>query len=212
MRRPWNAKLFFMLLFAASTSAQTPRIVSLVAKTDSNLAVTVQLAEIFSAKIVGTIRSGLPAVIRFDFRLIEEPDNEIRQTTRSLHILYDLWNERYRLRFNGREQFVSDFAEMQKNCENIEDSNLMPRQWLSSQKSYRLRLQIAVIPISTKQNQQLQDWLESSEATEESSPGEERANEFRFNLSKFLSFFVGKKDRPLGTSEWVWSPPFRLEH
>jgi len=211
MRRLSNAKIFFLLLFAAPTLAQTPRIVSLVAKPDSNLAVAVQLADIFSPKITGTIRSGLPAVIRFDFRLIEEPEREIRQIARSMHILYDLWNERYKLGFNGREQFVAGFAEMQKICENIEESNLLPLRRLSAQKSYRLRLQVAVIPISTKQNQQLQDWLEASDATEESSPGEDRSAGFRFNISKFLSFFLGKKDRPVGTSEWVTSPPFRLE-
>jgi hypothetical protein len=212
MRRFVKIKIFFLLLLAAPTMAQTPRIVSLAAKpVDRNLTVAVQLAEVFSPKITGTIRSGMPAVIRFDFRLIEEPDREVQQAARSLHILYDLWNERYRLQFNGRERFVSGFAEMQKICENIADSSFLPLNRLSPQKSYRLRLQVAVIPISTRQSQQLQDWLEASDATEESAPGEERSTGFRFNISKFLSFFVGKKERPFGASEWVASPSFRLE-
>jgi hypothetical protein len=111
----------------------------------------------------------------------------------------------------GTIAIACNFAEMQKICERIEDSSLVALNRLSSQKTYRLRLQIAVIPISTKQHQQLQDWLTASDDTEESSPGEDRSAGFRFNISQFFSFFVGKKERPFGTSEWILSPPFRLE-
>jgi hypothetical protein len=212
MRRLESVKIFFLLLLAAQATAQTPRVVSIFAKpAGQNLTVAVELTDMFSPKINSTIRSGLPAVIRFDFRLLEEPDREVQQITRALNIFYDLWNDRYRLQFNGREQFAANFAEMQKICERIEDSSLVALNRLSSQKTYRLRLQIAVIPISTKQQQQLQDWLTASDDTEESSPGEDRSAGFRFNISQFLSFFVGKKDKPLGASEWRLSPPFRLE-
>jgi hypothetical protein len=212
MRRLESVKFLFLLLLAAQTTAQTPRVVSILAKpARPNLTVTVQLADLFSPKITSTIRSGLPAVIRFDFRLLDEPDHEVQQVTRSLNILYDLWNDRYRLQFDGREQFAANFAEMQKICENIDELNLLALNRLSAQKTYRLRLQITVIPISTKQYQQLQDWLTASDDTEESSPGEDRSAGFRFNISQFLSFFIGKKDKPLGASEWRLSPPFRLE-
>jgi hypothetical protein len=212
MRRLESVKILFLLLLAAQTTAQTPRVVSILAKpAEQNLTVAVQLADLFSPKITSTIRSGLPAVVRFDFRLLEEPDHEVQQVTRSLNILYDLWNDRYRLQFNGREQFAANFADMQRFCESIDDSSLLALNRLSSQRTYRLRLQITVIPISTKQHQQLQDWLAASDDTEESAPGEDRSAGFRFNISQFLSFFVGKKDKPLGASEWRLSPPFRLE-
>ena len=209
MRRLGKIEILLLFLLAGETTAQAPRVVSIVAKpVEQHLAVSVQLADLFSPKIANTIRSGLPAVIRFDFRLVEEPNREARQITRSLRILYDVWSERYRIATNGQEQIASIFAEMEKFCAGFEAGKFLPLEQLSPQKTYRLRLQVAVIPISTKQDQQLRDWLEASDATEESAPGEDRATGFRLNLSKLVSFFWGKKDRPFGTSEWAESPSF----
>lgn len=211
MRRVGKIKILLFFLLAGEATAQAPRVVSIVAKpVEQHLAVSVQLADLFSPKIANTIRSGLPAVIRFDFRLVAEPDREARQITRSLRILYDVWSERYRIAVNGQEQITSTFAEMEKFCAGFEAEKFLPLAQLSPQKTYRLRLQVAVIPISAKQDQQLRDWLEASDATEESAPGEDRATGFRLNLSKLVSFFWGKKERPFGTSEWAESPSFRV--
>lgn len=211
MRRFGKIKIFLLVLLATETTAQAPRVVSVIVKpVEQHLAVSVQLADLFSRKIANTIRSGLPAVIRFDFRLVEEPNREARQITRSLRILFDVWSERYRIAVNGQEQIASTFAEMEKFCAGFEESKFFPLNRLSPQGTYKLRLQVAVIPISAKQDQQLRDWLEASDATEESAPGEDRATGFRLNLSKLISFFWGKKERPFGTSEWAESPSFRL--
>jgi hypothetical protein len=211
MRRFGKIKIFLLFLLTAEATAQAPRVVSIIAKpAEQHLAVSVQLADLFSPKIANTIRSGLPAVIRFDFRLVEEPSREARQITRSVRILYDVWSERYRIAANGQEQITSTFAEMEKICAGFAAEKFLPLAPLSPQKTYRLRLQVAVIPISAKQDQQLRDWLEASDATEESAPGEDRASGFSLNLSKLVSFFWGKKDRPFGTSEWTESSSFRL--
>lgn len=211
MRRFGKIEIFLLFLLAGKVTAQAPRVVSISAKPgDQHLAVSVQLADLFSSKIANTIRSGLPAVIRYDFHLIEEPDREVRQIMRSVRILYDVWSERYRIAANGQEQIASNFAEMEKICAGLEESRLLPITQLSPQKTYRLRLQVAVIPISAKQDQQLRDWLEASDATEESVPGEDRSTGFHLNLSKLVSFFWGKKERPFGTSEWAESASFRV--
>jgi Domain of unknown function (DUF4390) len=211
MRRFGKIEIFLLFLLAGEVTAQAPRVVSIIAKpVEQHLTVSVQLADLFSPKIANTIRSGLPAVIRFDFRLVEEPNREARQITRSVRILYDVWSERYRIAANGQEQIATTFMEMEKICASFEDSKFFPLAQLSPQKTYRLRLQVAVIPISAKQDQQLRDWLEASDATEESVPGEDRATGFRLNLSKLVSFFWGKKERPFGTSEWAESAPFRV--
>lgn len=212
MRRLGKIEIFLLFLLAGETTAQAPRVVSILAKPgEQHLVVSAQLADLFPTKIANTIRSGLPAVIRFDFRLIEEPNREARQITCSVRILCDVWSERYHITVNGQEQITPTFAEMEKICANYNDPKFLPLGRLLPQKTYTLRLQVAVIPISAKQDQQLRDWLEAADATEESAPGEDRATGFRFNLSKLLSFFWGKKERAFGTSEWASSPPFRTE-
>jgi hypothetical protein len=212
MRRQNFLNFLFLLLLIAEVAAQTPRIVSIRAKPNADsLSVFVQLADMFHPKIVNTIRSGLPAVIRFDFRVLETPDREIQQALRSLRIVYDLWSDRYQLRGDRREQFVPNFAELEKICHQFEEPHLLSLARLPAHKNYQLRLQVAVIPISAKQDQQLRDWLAGSENTAESAPGEDRSAEFRLNLNKLFSFFWGKKERPFGASEWAISPPFRVE-
>jgi hypothetical protein len=209
MRRFGKIEILLLFLLAGETTAQAPRVVSILAKpAEQHLAVAVQLADLFPPKIANTIRSGLPAVIRFDFRLLDETNRAVGQTTRVLRILYDVWSERYHISANGQEQIASTFAEMEKICLAYNEPKFLPLGRLSPKKNYRLRLQVAVVPISARQDQQLRDWLEASDATEESAPGEERSAGFRFNLSKLLSFFWGKKERPFGTSEWAESPSF----
>jgi len=212
MRRQNFLNFLFLFLLIAEAAAQTPRVISIIAKPHADsIWVSVQLADMFHPKIVNTIRSGLPAVIRFDFRVLETPDHEIQQALRSLRIVYDLWSDRYHLRFDQREQFVPNFAELEKICHNFEEPNLLSLARLSAQKNYQLRLQVAVIPISAKQDQQLRDWLAGSTDTAESAPGENRSAEFRLNISKLFSFFGGKKERPFGASEWAISPPFNMK-
>jgi hypothetical protein len=210
MLRPPKLYHFFLLLLFAEATAQTPRVISILAKPAADsLIVSVQLADVFSTQIVNTIRSGLPAVIRFDFRLLEAPDRELQQMTHSLRLLYDLWSDRYRLQLEQRERIAPTFAEMEKLCTQIDTLKLLPRRRLVPQKTYQLRLQVAVIPISARQDQQLRDWLEVAGDAEESAPGEDGAAGFRLNLNKLFSFLSGKKENPFGASEWAVSSPFR---
>jgi len=212
MRRLKKFYFLFSLLLAAAATAQTPRVISILAQpAGDSLIVSVQLADIFSQKIVNTIRSGLPAVIRFDFRLVEAPERELQQMAHSLRVLYDLWSDRYRLQSNQRASIAASFAEMEKLCTKIDTLTLKPRRRLVLEKTYQLRLQVTVIPISAKQDQQLRDWLEVAGAAEESAPGEEGAAGFRLNLNRLFSFLGGKKEKPFGASEWAVSPPFRVQ-
>lgn len=210
MRRLQKFYFLFLLLPAAAATAQTPRVISILAQpAGDSLIVSVQLTDLFSPKIINTIRSGLPAVIRLDFRLLESPARELQQMTHSLRVLYDLWSDRYRLQFHQREQIAASFAEMEQRCTKIDTLTLKPRRRLVPEKTYQLRLQVAVIPISAKQDQQLRDWLEVAGDAEESAPGEEGAAGFRLNLNRLFSFLGGKKENRFGASEWAVSPPFR---
>lgn len=212
MRRCDLKTTLLLFIVTAEAMAQEPRIDSLVAlPLNQHIAVIAKLSHLFSFKVANTIRSGLPAVIRFDFRLIEEPAREVQRLMRSRQILYDVWGERYQITANGDRQLASSFEEMQKICSHYEEAKLLSCSGLSPVKTYRLRLQVTVIPISAKQDQQLREWLKASDASEASAPGEDRSNEFRLNLSTLLSFFMSKNERPLGSSNWSVSPPFRVE-
>lgn len=95
--------IFFTL--AISLAAQTPRIVSLSAEpAHDSLAVNVEIEDLFPPKIANTIRSGLPTVIRFDFRLIDESEREVARFTETMEILYDIWAQRFRISLDHQQR------------------------------------------------------------------------------------------------------------
>ncbi|MCL4706907.1 DUF4390 domain-containing protein [bacterium] len=201
--------IFFTL--AISLAAQTPRIVSLSAEpVRDSLAVNVQLEELFSTKIANTIRSGLPTVIRFDFRLIDESGREVLRVTEAMEILYDIWAQRFRISLDQQQRFAGSFDEMKKICSELEHYKLVAPAALRTVSRYRLRLQVTVIPISSRQNHQWRERIESADLQDEAAASEAGRLGFSVNVSRLLSFFLSGKERVHGASEWVTSSPFQL--
>ncbi|KAA0227923.1 DUF4390 domain-containing protein [candidate division KSB1 bacterium] len=201
--------VFFAL--AISLAAQTPRIVSLSAEPlHDSLAVKVQLEDLFPTKIANTIRSGLPTVIRFDFRLIDESGREVLRLTEAMEILYDIWAQRFRITLDDQQHFAASFEEMKKICSELERHILAAPASLRAASPYRLRLQVTVIPISSRQNHQWRERIESADLQDEAAASEAGRSGFSVNVSRLLSFFLSGKERVHGASEWATSSPFQL--
>lgn len=201
--------IFFAL--AISLAAQTPRIVSLSAEpVRDSLAVNVQLEDLFPTKIANTIRSGLPTVIRFDFRLIDESGREVLRLTEAMEILYDIWAQRFRITLDDQQHFAASFEEMKKICSELEHHKLATPIALRTALQYRLRLQVTVIPISSRQNHQWRERIESADLQDEAAASEAGRSGFSVNVSRLLSFFLSGKERVHGASAWATSSPFQL--
>lgn len=201
--------IFFAL--AISLAAQTPRIVSLSAEpAHDSLAVNVQLEDLFPTKIANTIRSGLPTVIRFDFRLIDESGREVLRLTEAMEILYDIWAQRFRITLDQQQRFAASFEEMKKICSELEQHKLAAPAALRAASQYRLRLQVTVIPISSRQNHRWRERIESADLQDEAAASEAGRSGFSVNVSRLLSFFLSGKERVHGASAWATSSPFQF--
>lgn len=196
---------------AISLAAQTPRIVSLSAEpAHDSLAVNVQLEDLFPTKIANTIRSGLPTVIRFDFRLIDESGREVLRLTEAMEILYDIWVQRFRITLDQQQHFAASFEEMKKICSKLERHKLAAPAALRAASPYRLRLQVTVIPISSRQNHHWRERIESADLQDEAAASEAGRSGFSVNVSRLLSFFLSGKERVHGASAWATSSPFQF--
>ncbi len=203
--------IFFSLALLAydSALAQKPQVLSVApVKTGDQVGLRCNLSDLFAPKIVGTIKSGLPAVLNFDIRLIEEAGREVWRGNQSWKILYDLWTEKYRLRILHDDKIFDNFQTLEQFCKEFQSGPILPLAHFQRDKRYRLRLQVMVIPISSRQKEQLRDLLESSESGQEGNPAESRRNSFSVNISQLVSFFMGNKTTPQGASEWGESPAF----
>lgn len=201
--------IFFTL--AISLAAQTPRIVSLSAEpVRDSLAVRAQLEDLFPPKIANTIRSGLPTVIRFDFRLIDESEREVARFTEAREILFDIWAQRFRITLDHQQRFAASFDEMKAICSELEHHKVAAPAVLRAASPYRLRLQVTVIPISSRQNHQWRERIESADLQDEAAASEAGRSGFSVNVSRLLSFFLSGKERVHGASGWATSSPFQL--
>lgn len=202
---------FLSLLHLPPLFAQQPKIKTLVAQPQNNgIAAQVQLENLFAPKIASTIRSGLPVIIRCEFRLQTSAGREVEHTTQSLQVLFDIWTQRYRVSLLDSNRFVSTFEEMEKIFARLELAAITNHGRLDSALSYRLRLRVAVIPISAEQGRQLLQRLASNDLRGEGTASESGRSGFSVNLSSLLAFFLRGEERTHGASEWADSSIFRL--
>jgi hypothetical protein len=208
------AKVFavlFLLMAREAVFAQKPQVQSVSPiKIGDRIGITCSLNDLFAPKIAGTIKSGLPALLNFDMRLTEEAGKEVWRGEQSWKILYDLWTEKYRLRMTAEEKFFDSFSSLEEFCRSFQSGPLLSQAYLQRDKKYRVRVQVIVIPISSRQKEQLRDILEASESGQESNPAESRRNSFSVNISQLISFFMSGKSLPEGASEWSESAAFRI--
>jgi len=201
--------LALFILVPGAALAQKPRILTVTPeRVGEQLAIHSEMAALFAPKIVGTIKSGLPVVLRFDLRLVEGPDREIWHGEQSWNVLYNLWSETYRLRTAVESKTFESFSALESFCADFHSGPLLPVLHLQPHRNYRIRVQVVVIPISAKQREQLRDVLEAGDRSQESNPAEARRNAFSINLSQLLSFFMGDKASEQGSSEWAESSWF----
>lgn len=211
MRRLLLTILLLPWPLALPLAAQAPRITALTAVLErDSLLVDAQMADLFSNKIANTIRSGLPTVVRCDFRIINERDREVAAALLVMEIRYDIWAQRYHVVSNHSRRTGSSFEEMEKICSTLTRLPVLTLAELPAVPTCRVRLQVTVIPISSRQNHQWRERIESADLQEAAAASESGRSGFSVNVSRLLSFFLGGQERVHGASAWATSPPLQL--
>lgn len=210
-----NAIYFFLIVLAGWASAGegdairvtqiTPRL------SGQSLTVSAVCQNLFSDKIVGTIQSGLPAIVQIEIKLKDDRNKQIaqRQITRS--ISYNVWENRYTVAEDSA-RFFSELEEVKKISSRVENVVLVSVQQLPPNMRFVIQVRAAILPISSTQGRKVTDWLLDPNQTEESLPSEDRTGGFKLNLSNLISFFVGGKKPSQYSSDWHSSHTFRLEN
>ena len=209
MRRPLTTISCLALCWILPLQAQSPKIrgLAVVAK-HGELRARVQLENLFAPKIVSTIRSGLPAIVQHDFRLLADGKEKAR-ALQAIEVKYDIWAQRYRLAFPDTVYFAPALADVEKMLSDFETPAFLQALVRADAASYRLRLRVAVIAISAEQSRQLLERIASSDFEGGSSAAEAGRSGFSLNLNDLISFFFGGEQRAHGLSEWAVSPPWR---
>ncbi|HEX9653960.1 MAG TPA: DUF4390 domain-containing protein [bacterium] len=182
----------------------TPRLVN------NSLTVSANFVNLFSAKIVGTIQSGLPSIIQIEVRLKENDARQVAQRQLVRSISFNVWDNRYTIR-DDSTRFLSDLEEVKNVSSRLEGVVIVTAAELRTSASYQLQVRVAIVPISSSQGKKVTDWLLDPNQTEETLASDDRAGGFKLNLSNLLSFFVGDKKQSQYSSDWHGSPTFRID-
>ena len=110
--------LLFILLhcFLSGASAQAAsepgiKVREIVPRIRENkLYVSIKVDNLFSQKVVGTIRSGLPSVVFIELTLQESGGRRIVRRRILQSISYNLWEERYTMQRDSTEERLQDFG------------------------------------------------------------------------------------------------------
>src|SRR5262245_10861655 len=209
MRRPLTTIFFLILALARPLGAQQPKIRGLSAMPrGEKIIARVRLENLFAPKIVSTIRSGLPAIVQHDFRLQAENGKEKAHALQTLEVRYDIWAQQFRLAFPDTVRFAATFEETERMLKDFEIPALFTPA-LERSSAYRLRLRVAVMPISAEQNRQLLQRLAANDFEADNTTTEAGRSGFSLDLSGLISFFFAGEERAHGASGWVASPLFR---
>jgi hypothetical protein len=181
----------------------TPQLVN------NQLVVSGNFENLFSAKIVGTIQSGLPSIIQIEIKLNESSGKQIADRKFVRSISYDVWENRYTVS-GDTVTFFRDFDEVKKISSRIEKLAVASVQQLRRDIQLTIQMRVAIIPISSSQGKKVSDWLLDPNQTEETLASDDRAGGFKLNLTNLISFFVGDKKQSQYSSQWQSSPSFRL--
>ena len=208
MRRPLTTFSCLMICLAWPLQAQQPKIRGLSATVrGEKILASIQLENLFAPKIVSTIRSGLPAIVQHDFRLLMDGKEKAR-AVQTVEVQYDIWSQRYRLAFPDTVRYAASFAEVEKALRDFKTPAFLQAMARDVSTTYRLRLRVAVIAISAEQSKQLLERIASNDFEGGNSAAEAGRSGFSLNLNDLISFFFGGEQRAHGVSDWVSSPPF----
>lgn len=188
-----------------AVAEERPKVASAeVFVTDGGVVAQVTVRDLFSERIVGTVQSGLPAVVELMFKLTEGKRRTVNQGLISYELSYDVWDDRYAIATADSTRAFPSFDEMKNAIHSLLIRIAAPGS-LSADAEYSAMFAVAVYPLRGKEQQQIQGWV--SDAVRGGAPGDQRQQ--LLNLNELIEHFFAR-NQDATRSEWYHTVGFRL--
>jgi hypothetical protein len=110
------------------------------------------------------LTSGLPTVIAMRAYVLPEGElSPVALAVRTCRIVYDLWDEVYRIKMTGpggeRDLAVINIEGVLRQCAEVRDLPIVDKSLLKAQKSYYLGVIVDVNPVSPQVLEQMRRWI-----------------------------------------------------
>jgi hypothetical protein len=165
----------------------------------------VTTAGLFSERIVGTVQSGLPAVVDLFFDLAALGGGTIREDVRSFTLRYDVWGDTYSIEGPDTTLSFATFAGMQRAIEHVRGVRLAPFGAFDPGRSYRLRMSVMISPLRGVDRDKIAGWVSENMRSSEDDSWREQV----LNLNDLISHFFSRERGDVNRSGWYESAFFK---
>jgi hypothetical protein len=193
---------------APKTPAALPARTAQVALEGRTVKLTVSFRDVVDADIAKKLQSGLPTVLTMRGYVFREAGGDpIALTAKSCRIVYDLWDEVFRIELTqpgGSSSAVAVNVEgVLRNCGEVKKMPLVDGGLLSASVRYFVAVLVEVNPVSAEMLDRIKKWVTRPSGSTAIGPGDSL-------FGSFVGLFVAKvgdADRKLSFRTQAFLPP-----
>lgn len=158
-RGAWLVLLAWAVVVAAGARAQDePRLIRVIpGLSGDTLVCRLQTRGLPGEKQLQSMRSGLVAAVELDLALVDQGDNLLGGRSLSLRMAFDLWDEVFSVRADGRERRFGSLAELRAYLDDLAEVPVAPAATLAAAENFRLRVGLTVHAIAPDERQRVED-------------------------------------------------------
>jgi hypothetical protein len=159
---------------------------------------TVTSTGLFSEEIVGTVQSGLPAVVELLCSLVDRDNKTVDAGLHTIELRYDVWDNVYWMKRTDASERFTSFSAMASAVQTLRRVTVVPLSALKPDTEYAIRLSVAIHPLAGRENQEIAGWV--GENVRSGSEGSIR--EQVLNLNDLIEHFFSRDKSPANRSDW----------
>lgn len=190
------------------TPAALPARAAQIALDDRLVTLTVSFRDVVDAEISKKLQSGLPTVLTMRGYVFPEAGGDpIALTAKSCRIVYDLWDEVFRIQLTqpgGQSSAVAVNVEgVLRNCGEAKKMPLAARALMGDSVRYFVAVLVEVNPVSPEMLDRIKKWVTRPSGSSAIGPGDSL-------FGSFVGLFVAKvgdADKKLAFRTQAFSPP-----
>jgi hypothetical protein len=161
----------------------------------SRIVCDVNCGGLFSEKIVGTVKSGLPAVVELLYTIETRDGDVIGNGIHSFELRYDVWEDVYSIVAGDSNRAFASFDEMGSAIDNVRGLPIIPVEMIDPSLEYAVRLTVAVHPLAGSEKRRLEGFVEESVGARSHGSWREQALNINELISRFFSRDKGVSNR-----------------
>jgi len=159
---------------------------------------------LFTERIVGTVESGLPAVVELLYRVHNADNKRVRRGLHSYELVYDVWDDVYSLDRGDTLIVYDGFDAMRAALEQLQGVAVAPVADLGPEERYTVEFSISVHPLRGTEEEQIVGWVDEQVLGQSSRSWHERV----LNVGDLVhGLFSRDRDHSV-RSEWYRTAAF----